>query len=103
MMKRIMVRYRVKPDQAGENQRYVEQVFAELQRTAPAGIRYATFKEPDGVSFVHIASIETENGDNPLSKSPAFQAFQAGIRDRCEVQPVATELDEVGSYRVFEG
>jgi hypothetical protein len=102
-MKRIMVRYRVKPDQAGENQRYVEQVFAELQRTAPVGLRYATFKAGDDVSFVHIASIETENGDNPLPTLPAFQAFQAGIRERCDEQPVVTDLDEVGSYRFFAG
>lgn len=102
-MQRIMVRYRVKPDQAGENQKYVEQVFAELQRNAPEGLRYATFKEHDGVSFVHIASVETTNGDNPLPKLPAFQAFQAGIRDRCDEQPVVTNLDEVGSYRFFEG
>ena len=100
-MKRIMVRYKVKPDQAGENQQYVEQVFAELQRTSPPGLRYATFKQKDGVSFVHVASIETESGDNPLQRLPAFQAFQVGIKERCDEQPVVIELDEVGSYRFF--
>lgn len=102
-MKRMIVRYRVKPDQADENQRYVEQVFAELQETKPVGLRYATFKARDGVSFVHIVSVETVNGDNPLPQLPAFQAFQAGIRERCDEQPVVTDLDEVGSYQFFEG
>jgi len=101
-MTKLMVRYRVKQDQADENQRYVEQVFAELQRTAPAGLRYATFKARDGVSFVHIASIETADGENPLPKLAAFQAFQAGIRARCEEQPVVTDLEDVGSYQFFE-
>lgn len=100
-MKRVMVRYKVKPDRAGENQRYIEMVFEELQKNSPPGLRYATFKQDDGVSFVHIASIETETGDNPLSQSPAFQAFQAGIKDRCEEQPVAMDLEEVGSYQFF--
>lgn len=97
-MKRVMVRYKVKPDQADENQRLVEQVYAELQRNAPAGLRYATFKQNDGVSFVHIASIETESGDNPLSQLPAFKTFQAQIKDRCTEPPVAVDLEEIGAY-----
>ena len=98
-----MVRYKVKADRANENQKYVEAVFEELLRNTPAGLRYAAFKLADGVSFVHIVSIETESGDNPLSQSPAFKAFQVGIKDRCEEPPVAVELDEVGSYRFFAG
>jgi len=97
-MKKVMVRYKVKPAQADENQRLVEQVYAELQRNSPAGLRYATFKQDDGVSFVHIASIETENGDNPLSQLPTFKAFQAQIKERCAEPPVVTDLEEIGSY-----
>ena len=97
-MKRIMVRYKVKPDQADENQRLVEQVYAELQHITPTGLRYATFKQNDGVSFVHIASIETENGDNPLTQLPAFKAFLAQIKERCAEPPVAVDLEEIGSY-----
>jgi len=100
-MKRIMVRYTVKPDQADANQRLVEQVYAELQRDAPSGLRYATFKQNDGVSFVHIASIETESGDSPLSQLPAFKAFQAQIKERCEELPVVVDLDEIGSYHFW--
>ncbi len=100
-MKRIIVRYKVKADRAGENQQYVERVFEELRRNSPPGLRYATFKQGDGVSFIHLVSIETETGENPLSQLPAFQAFQAGIKERCEEQPVATELEEVGSYQFF--
>ncbi|CAN5780074.1 hypothetical protein BH10CHL1_BH10CHL1_30600 [soil metagenome] len=97
-MKRILVRYKVKAEQAHENQRLVEQVYAELQCNAPTGLRYATFKQNDGVSFVHIASIETESGDSPLSELPAFKAFQAQIKDRCVEPPVAIDLEEIGSY-----
>jgi hypothetical protein len=100
-MKRIMVRYKVKSDQAAENQRLVEQVYAELQRNAPAGLRYATFKQNDGVSFVHIASTETASGDSPLSQLPAFKAFQAQIKERCEEMPVVIDLEEIGSYRFW--
>jgi hypothetical protein len=96
-MKQLIVQYRVKPDRAGENQQLIEHVFEELNRTNPPGLHYAAFKQSDGVTFVHIASLETD--ENPLSKSPAFQAFQAGIRERCEVPPVAADMAEVGSYQ----
>ncbi len=98
-MKRIIVRYRVKPHLAAENQALIERVFDELQRSSPPGLRYASFKQDDGVSFVHIAAIETENGENPLPQSPAFQAFQMEPRARCDEQPIAAELEEIGSYR----
>lgn len=101
-VKRMIIQYRVKPECAAENQQYVERVFAELNETRPEGVRYVTFKQGDGVSFVHLVSVETETGDNPLMQSPAFQAFQATVRDRCAEPPVATELVEVGSYRVFD-
>jgi hypothetical protein len=98
-MRTVMVRYRVRPDKAGENVAYIQKVFEEMQRSSPPGLRYASFKLSDGVSFVHIASVETTDGSNPLTESVAFKAFQAGIKDRCEEQPVATEMTAIGSYR----
>jgi len=101
-MKRVMVRYKVKPDRADENAELIRNVFAELQQNGPDGLCYASFKLDDGVSFVHIASIETDDGSNPLSESPAFKAFQAEIKDRCEEPPAAVALDTIGAYRVFD-
>lgn len=96
-MRRVMIRYEVKPDRVAENEALVRDVYDELRRTAPAGLRYATFRLEDGVSFVHLA--ETEDGRNPLSDVEAFARFQEGIADRCARQPVVTQLHEVGSYR----
>ena len=100
-MKRMIIQYKVKPGLADENQQYIARVFEELRANSPAGIRYVAFKAGDGLTFMHLVSIETDTGENPLNQSPAFQAFQAGIRDRCAEQPVATVLEEVGSYEVF--
>ena len=97
-----MVRYKAKPDRAGENERYIKAVFEELHRTKPADLRYASFKLGDGVSFVHIALIETADDSNPLTQSAAFKAFVAGIKDRCDEQPVTSELTEIGSYGFLE-
>ena len=97
-MKRVMVRYTVKPGRAAENERYIEQVFAELARIAPAGVQYSAFKLDDGVTFVHVYGHEGEDGAGLLPTLPAFQKFRAGLNERCEVAPARTVLHEVGSY-----
>src|SRR5215217_3667590 len=97
-MRQVMVRYRVKPNAAARNEELVRRVYEELRETAPVGLRYATFVLEDGVSFVHIASVETGDDHNPLTGVAAFRAFQEGIDDRCDELPVAAGLWEVGSY-----
>jgi hypothetical protein len=98
-MSTIVVRYRPKADQADENQRLVEAVFAELAATDPGGLRYATWRLDDG-TFIHIADVEGE--ENPLAATAAFADFQAGIGERCEEgegpNPQPAKL--VGSYRL---
>lgn len=98
-MRQVMVSYRLKADCVAENEALVRAVYEELHATDPAGLRYATFKLPDGVSFIHLA--QTGEGSNPLPDVEAFKAFQAGIKDRCEQPPVVSDLSEVGSFHLF--
>jgi hypothetical protein len=93
-----MIRYRVKPEVAAENERLVKQVYKELEREKPAGLRYATFKFADGVSFVHVVIDDAADGTSTLQKIPAFREFIAGVNDRVEEPPVRTELTVIGSY-----
>jgi hypothetical protein len=55
------------------------------------------------VSFVHLASHDSEDGQSPLSELEAFQRFQENIADRCEEGPVVSSLREIGSYRFLGG
>ena len=100
-MKKVVVRYMTRPDQAEENQRLVKNVFTELEDAGPDGVRYAAFRLADGVTFVHVAFIETDDGSNPLGELAAFSEFQAKIADRCEERPSAQDATVVGSYRFF--
>jgi hypothetical protein len=97
----VVVRYSTQPDKAEENQGLVEKVFAELNADRPAGLRYATFRLADGVSFVHVASVDTDDGANPLNASAAFAEFQRQIGDRVAEGPVASPATVVGSYRFW--
>jgi hypothetical protein len=98
-MKRVMVRYKVKPDRAVRNEELVRAVYAELHEREPSGIRYATFKLDDGLTFVHLA--ETDVDPAPLTGLRAFNEFLAGIDERCDDPPVVTELHEIGSFHLF--
>jgi hypothetical protein len=101
-MKRTIVQYETKPGDADENARLVEDVYAELNESDPGGLRYATFRLADGVSFVHVASVETEDDSNPLFETEAFAEFQRQISDRVVASPNAVDATLVGSYRLFD-
>ena len=96
-MRHVMVRYTTRPDRADENARLIETVFERLQRSAPPGLTYASYRLEDGVSFMHVASV-ADPDHNPLQSLAEFKAFTAGVRDRCEIPPVTTVLQRVGHY-----
>jgi hypothetical protein len=98
-MKATVVRYTAKTEQADENQRLVAAVFADLVERKPRGFTYDVFRLEDGISFVHVVvELDVEESDS-LQEVPAFQAFVAGVADRCEIPPVAMGATIVGSYR----
>ncbi len=94
-----MVRYKVKQGRAEENESLVKAVYEQLGRDRPDGLHYATFKLPDGVSFMHVV-YETDQPGRILGQVAAFAAFTAAIESRCDEPPVATEITLVGSYGV---
>ena len=100
-MTRLMVQYKVRPEEAAANEHAIEAVFAQLWEQSPPGFRYASFKLDDGVTFVHIFAGEAESDRDTLRALPAFTAFSSAVRDRCDEPPIATQLNEVGSYRMF--
>ncbi|WP_203454572.1 hypothetical protein [Jiangella aurantiaca] len=82
---------------ADENQDLVERIFAELDADDPGGMRYATFRLADGVTFVHVVIHETDG--NPLDHISAFAEFQKGFGDRVGGPPSFSDATIVGSYR----
>ena len=94
-----MVRYKVRPDRADENAALVQAVYAQLARSQPDGLHYATFRLPDGVSFMHVV-LETEEPGRILNEVAAFRAFADDVAGRCDEPPVVTELTLIGRYGV---
>jgi hypothetical protein len=94
-----MIRYKLRPDRVDENETLVKAVYEQLNRERPDGLQYATFKLPDGVSFMHLV-FESDEPGRILNEVAAFKAFVADIGSRCDEPPVATELTVVGSYNM---
>jgi hypothetical protein len=96
-----VIRYRTDPGSADENQALVEKVYEELSNRDPGGVRYATLRLEDGVTFIHIFMSDSDDTPNPLSTSKAFSEFQRDLAKRCVEQPVAMAATVVGSYRLL--
>lgn len=98
MIETRVIRYRTTPECADENSRLIEEVFAEIAEAEVLGFRYAVLRLDDGVSFVHVATLDSEN--NPLQTSLAFGAFQSGLGARLEQGPYQSVATVVGLHGV---
>lgn len=99
-MKRVVVRYTVKPDKVEENRALIERVFRELQAKTPDGVRYMVLQLADD-SFLHVA--ETDDGAAGLPDLEAFQAFRRGLAERWIEPPQSRDAAVVGNYRLKAG
>ncbi|AEV99642.1 hypothetical protein A4D02_27830 [Niastella koreensis] len=98
-MEKVIVRYKLKPGKAAENEQLIKAVYQQLHREGMEGLSYATYKLDDGLTFMHIANYSGE-GKAPLPDIEAFKAFQAGMQDRCDELPVVYHVTEIGSYNL---
>ena len=54
MQRVTIVRYKVKPEAAAQNEQLSHAVFDRVRQDQPRGISYGLFKEEDGQSFIHV-------------------------------------------------
>jgi hypothetical protein len=100
-MKRTLIRYKTKPDLADKNAALIAAVFEELKVLKPDGVRYLSLRLEDD-TFIHFVETTADDGTSALPKLAAFQAFQAGIRERCAEPPLVRGATIVGNYRMIE-
>ena len=75
LMSVLMVRSRVKRESAAELEAAAKAMFSALEEAQPEGVRYASCRLPDGVTYVALLELE-DPANNPLVSLPAFNAFQ---------------------------
>jgi hypothetical protein len=99
-MKRTLIRYKAKSDQAQENQRLIEGVFEELNARSPDGVRYLVLRLDDG-TFVHFVTVDPQVAVTSIPELEAFRIFQSGHRERCIEPPQSGVATIVGNYRML--
>ena len=96
----LMVRSTVKAAHVTDVEAAVKRVFAALQQAQPNGIRYASCRLSDGVTYVAV--LELDDGvDNPLPALPEFRAFQENLKHWMAEPPISEQVTVIGSYRFF--
>jgi len=96
----LMVRSRVKADSAAEVEAAVAKMFATIEQTQPRGVRYASCRLSDGVTYVAMLALE-DPAANPLVEIPAFTEFQENLKGWLAEPPSVEQLTVAGSYQLF--
>jgi len=102
-MKAVCVKYEVDPSFAGANAENIRKVMNDLRDSGSNGVRYQSFRQSDGVTFVHFGMYRDEAALEKFTSTASFQAFQSALKGSKPVKPPAAEwLDIVGSsYEIF--
>jgi hypothetical protein len=75
----MMIRSKVKSENVNDVEGATKTMFAALDKAQPQGVKYASSKLADGVTFVILLALESPE-DNPLPAIPEFRAFQEGLK-----------------------
>ena len=96
----LTARAKVKEEHVAEAEAAVKRMFAAIEREGIEGIRYASVRLEDGVTF--LALLEVEDGmENPLAGLPEAQEFYASLPAWYAEPPELGQGTVVGSYRLF--
>jgi hypothetical protein len=93
----LMVRSTVKPECVDELEAALRKMFAAIEAAGPEGLRYASYRLPDGVTY--LAELEIADGtENPLPAIQEFREFQAGLKEWLAAPPAAERFEVRGAY-----
>jgi quinol monooxygenase YgiN len=61
----------------------------------PGTLRYESFREPDGVSYVHLMIFADDDAQARHGQTAHMEAFVAEVYPRCDAEPIFTDLGKV--------
>jgi hypothetical protein len=99
-MKVMMVRAKVKEESVADAEAAVKTMFGAIDAAQPKGVKYASARLPDGVTFVAVLALE-DGTENPLSAIPECREFQEQLKHWHAEPPIVEPLTVIGSYELF--
>lgn len=98
MAQQTSVRYTARDTACADaNQVLIDAVFDELAELEPDGLSYRVSRSEDGLTFEHVAVVESE--PNPLLALASFQAFSSTVIGRVAEPPAVRTAKVVARYR----
>jgi len=103
MFKIVRIIYTAKPEYVSHNKENIARVMSDLRKANHPGIKYATYIQEDGKTFMHFTHFENEEASKLLNSLPSFKQFQDELKaNGIEVPPKVDHLSLVdSSYDIF--
>ncbi|MFD5628766.1 hypothetical protein [Streptomyces sp. NPDC127072] len=93
----LLVRSTVRPEFVADLEASRAKMFTAIERERPVGVRYASYRLADGVTYV--AELEIAEGvENPLPGIEEFREFQAGLKEWLAGPPSVERFEVRASY-----
>ncbi|MEV0714253.1 hypothetical protein [Asanoa sp. NPDC050611] len=99
-MKLVMVRANVRPERVDDIEEAGRTLFAAIERERLQGIRYASVRLPDGVTYLNLLALD-DGIANPLPSLPEARQFQEQLKGWLAGPATSEPLTVIGSYRLF--
>ena len=93
-MKYRSSRFRVRASEVAAAEKSII-AFVSKVADEPGTLRYESFREADGVSYVHFMWFADDAAEEAHHKTDHVKQFVADLYPKCEVQPVFTDLTMV--------
>jgi quinol monooxygenase YgiN len=93
-MKYRIARFRVRASEAAAVEKAIIAFVAKVA-DEPGTLRYESFREADGVSYLHLMAFADDAAEEAHRQTEHVKEFVAGLYPKCEQQPVFTDLKMV--------
>ena len=93
-MKHRLARFKVRAAEVSRAEKAIITFVAKVS-DEPGTLRYESFREADGVSYVHLMSFADEKAEAAHKNSDQVKKFVADLYPLCEVQPAFTDLSKI--------
>ncbi len=93
-MKHRIARFKVRASEVAAAEKAIIEFVARVA-DEPGTLRYDSFREADGVTYIHFMTFADEDAEKAHRETDHVKKFVAELYPRCEVQPVFTDLKKI--------
>lgn len=97
MAMEFLFEYQVRDGQVAEQVAAIRVFVAAVRTTNDTGYRYASYKRPDGVRFVHFAWMVDEDALERFHALPEYAGFADGLKARMAEPPISCRLELIAT------